>query len=899
MMCRQICSLRTKFGILLLWLLWAHVPLMGMVAMLRDQPILPIMGGSAVLVACYHLSWRLYGTAPVTRYISAIVLVGLPALLVFLFHGHAWQMDMHMYFFATLALLIGWFDRRPIIVAALAIALHHLLLLFLLEWAVFQRGASLSRVGLHAVIVMFQAGVLVWISDLLASAFQEIEHMQDASVATNQALDQRRQEAEEANSAKSIFLANMSHEIRTPLNAVLGFCQLLQRTSLETRQQDYVDKISNSGSALLRLINDILDYSKNEAGKLLLEEKAFDPRKTVELQADYLLPLAQAKGITLRVDVSDGPVGIIGDELRLAQVVLNLLGNAVKFTEEGGVVLTLREVVGENGQPLVQLRISDTGIGIPEDRQDKLFTSFTQADTTTTRRFGGTGLGLAISRQIVQQMGGDISVESKEWHGTTFTVTLPMKADVLPDWAEALERLRNIRILAVDDNHTQREILSKILQEEKVFIETVSSGQEALKVIRTADAEGKSFDLVLLDWKMPGVDGIEIGRMIKADTELARPPKLVLMTAFATEALFRSIDPALFAACFSKPLEAKSLVSHLTGVLQKAAILPKAAPQLSANGTGQRLLLVEDNPINREIALTLLGDVGFDVDVAHDGREACEKVAANGLDYAAVLMDVQMPVMDGIAATREIRGVFSAAELPVIAMTAHAYAEERRRCLDAGMVDHIAKPLDHKQLIDVLLRHMIRRSASIGPPRSVDIADALDRLIGRKELLHKLLLNFAEQYHDVAQSLQALLAQGNTEEAHRICHNLKAVCGSLGLPFVAGAAEALETAIRQGAPRDVQGLIATLSYEVRSALVAIAQTPLEMPIDVLKDRLAQLLRQKSPIARLVMGQLACTLSMNEDDLRAHPVQKALDAADFETALFELSRLDVTVCKSVR
>lgn len=898
MMRRQICSLRAKFGVLLLWLLWAHVPLMAVVAVMRQQPLVPVMTGCALLAACYHLSLRLYGMAPVTRYISAIALIGQPALLVFLFHGHPWQMDMHMYFFAVLALLIGWLDRRPIFLAAMAIALHHVILFYLLDWAVFHSGASLSRVGLHAAIVMFQAGVLVWISELLVSVFQKIERMQDLSVATNLALDQRRREAEEANSAKSMFLANMSHEIRTPLNAVLGFCQLLQRTTLDPRQQDYLGKISNSGGTLLRLINDILDFSKNEAGKLVLEEKAFDPRKTVELQVDYLLSAAQAKGISLRVDVGQGPVGMIGDELRFAQVVLNLLGNAVKFTEEGGVVLTLREGEDAEGKPLVQLRISDTGIGIPAAQQDKLFTSFTQADTTTTRRFGGTGLGLAISRQIIEQMGGEISVESKEWHGTTFFVTLPLMVDRVADWSRALERLRHLRLLVVDDNAAQCELVTAMLRDDHIAIETACSGLVALEMITAADGDGSGFDIVLLDWKMPGMDGIELARLLKANVGLRKHPKLILTTGYATEMSFSTIEPDLFATYLAKPLVPKVLITSLAALVDEPQPVVLEQPQLMFEAEGQKLLLVEDNPINREIALSLLGDLGFVVDVAEDGREACDKVLVNGMTYAAVLMDVQMPVMDGIAATKEIRSQYGASQLPVIAMTAHAYPEERERCLDAGMVDHIAKPIDHRQLVEALHRHMIRRSCIADEARFLDIDDALDRVSGKKELLHKLLLNFFEQYHDAAPSLRDLVKQGNFQDAHRLCHNLKAVAGALGMPFIGETVAEIDVLLKSGEVEDAAPWIARLGQDMGAAIEASTRAPLELSPEILKDRLEQCLQQKSPAARLVLGQLAYRLAWDEKDLAANPLTNALERSDFQTALLEFGRLTMAVRMTV-
>jgi two-component system sensor histidine kinase/response regulator len=418
-------KVRNSFGWILVTLFWVHVPILAAVAWYVQRSVIGAAAAGMLIALVYHISWIRNGSAPTTRYLSAAALMGEPALLVYLCAGHLWQMDMHMYFFATLALTIAWCDKRAVLVAAATVAIHHLALGILLPAAVFpSTGGELPRVVLHAGIVAFQTAVLVWLSDKLVDAFTRIGVMSAEIMAKNEALEERTEEAEEASRAKSMFLANMSHEIRTPMNAILGFCHLALRTDLSPRQRDYVEKINGAGAALLRLINDILDFSKNEAGKLSLESRAFQLKSAVDEQLQMAELAAKAKGIALR-SMIDGavPEVVVGDELRFNQVLLNLVSNAIKFTEEGSVTVSIR-LAGQT-EDAVQLEVSvaDTGIGMTADQIDKLFSSFNQADSSTTRRFGGTGLGLAISKQIVELMGGVIGVESRPDEGSNFFFT--------------------------------------------------------------------------------------------------------------------------------------------------------------------------------------------------------------------------------------------------------------------------------------------------------------------------------------------------------------------------------------------------------------------------------------------------------------------------------------------
>lgn len=727
----ELDTLRYRVGRFLLFLVWAHVPLLAGVAVLTGHSAWGGALAGALLAGCYHLMWHRHAISSATRHVSAIVLIAEPAVLLVLLSGHPWQMDMHMYFFAMLALTIAWCDRRTILVAAAATVIHHLLLLYLLPIVVFPGGGNLERVGFHAGIVLFQTAVLVWLSDRLVESFARTEGMAEEILAKNEALEARTREAEEASRAKTLFLASMSHEIRTPMNAILGFCHLIARSRLDARQKDYVGKINQAGISLLRLINDILDFSKNEAGKLTLEAHPFDLRSAVEGTLQLVANDAEALAVKVVSEIDpDVPQRLTGDEVRFGQILLNLLSNAVKFSAGGMVRVGLAvanegdDGQGDAGRVVLKLSVADTGIGMTREQQERLFTSFTQADSSTTRRFGGTGLGLTICRQILEQMGGGIDVVSAPGDGSTFTCRLPMMraeeapADVqVPDW------MRSLRVLAADDNSASRQIMQDIFAGWGMALDLVASGSEALSAMRVGDEIGKPYDLVLLDWKMPGLDGIETARAMPAVLRKSPPPRTIVVTAYGTEdaVLGReakagatdrgagSIDGFL-----PKPLMPETLLETILAtfaskdVVEPAVLEDDIGPRVVPHLRGLRVLLVEDNEINREIGTALLTDAGFLVDCAEDGLAACARVEERAAAYAAVLMDVQMPEMDGVEATRVIRRTWSREQLPIIAMTAYAYEEERLRCLEAGMNDHVAKPVDPGLLMRTLERWLVR-----------------------------------------------------------------------------------------------------------------------------------------------------------------------------------------------
>jgi len=920
----ELDKLRTRFARFLVFLLWLHVPVLAIAAALVGRsPVVAALAG-ALLAGAYHIAWWRNGIAPANRYLSAIALMGEPALLLNLLADNPWQMDMHMYFFAMLALTIAWCDRRAILVAATAVALHHLVLDFLLPYAVFPGGSDLARVLLHAGIVAFQTAVLVWLSNMLVESFDRIGQMRDEIMAKNVALEERTREAEAANRAKSMFLANMSHEIRTPMNAILGFCHLALRTELTPRQHDYISKINGAGASLLRLINDILDFSKNEAGKLALECRQFDLRASLENQLHLAGVDAQARGVSVRAAVDDAvPVMLIGDELRFNQVVLNLVSNAIKFSENGTVTVSVG-VLDRNSQSVeLEVSVRDTGIGMTPEQQASLFRSFTQADSSTTRRFGGTGLGLAISKQIVELMDGEIRVESQPGEGSVFTFSVVMQigeARSVPT-GRPTQHVMALRVLIADDNPASREILEEMFASWSMSVDLVASGAEVLGALETATMAGTPYDLVLLDWKMPGLDGMETVKAMRENGRLTKLPVVLMVTAYGNDEFRAEVERADIAAFLTKPVEPATLLETITGLFsgddtQTAAMAEPAGPvpMVAPALRGLRVLLAEDNDINREIAIELLTDAGLEVDVAENGRIACERVAAAGAHYAGVLMDVQMPEMDGIEATVSIRRSWPADRLPIIAMTAHAYETERQRCFDAGMNDHIAKPVDPALLVRTL--DLWLKPGRAAPPASAnavveaaspiddlpdalppfDIAAGLIRVNGKRSLLRKLIVGFGESFANSADDLRGYIATGALVEARRLAHTLKGTAGSLELAEVSRIAAEIETLIANDTLDDLDPLIDRLGEGLALATAAAASLSPAVPvgapqagvadsaaIELATAELRDLVKRRSMGARAGFERFAQAAGMTPEVARGHPLKAALDALDYERA----------------
>ncbi|WP_323028596.1 response regulator [Castellaniella defragrans] len=640
-------------------------------------------------------------------------------------------------------------------------------------------------------------------------------------------LQRAKETAESATRVKSDFLATMSHEIRTPMNAILGMLYLVLKEDMPASARGRLVKAQGAAQSLLGIINDILDFSKLEAGKLAIEQVEFDLELVLERLVDAVGLQADAKGIELLIRHDPAiPTLLVGDPLRLGQVLLNLCGNAVKFTEQGEVELALHCLERDEEGVRIQVCVRDTGIGMEPGQIHELFQKFTQADQSTTRRYGGTGLGLAICRSLADLMGGHLWVESSApGHGTTicFTARLAVARQAQARQRELLERagprLQGWRVLVVDDNPVSLEILSDMLMFFQVDVSTASHGAQALTMLRQAG--GQPYDLVLMDWRMPGMHGDEAARRIRADPCIAHQPKIVMVTAYGSEDVMRRANQAGMDGFLIKPVSPSSLLDTMLTVLGRGT-LPDAGAGAPGPGAragraglaGARILLVEDNDINREFAVELLRGEGVAVDEAVNGQEAVERIQRK--HYDAVLMDIQMPVMDGLQAARRIRRLGQApggarfAELPIIAMTALAMASDAQASQDAGMNDHIAKPIDPDHLLATISRWMKAPGLPVpgaepggtpagpgghggehagGPPRlpadllalgHLDAADGVRRIGGRSAPYRKQLRRFRAQYGGAIETLRELLAQGDTAAAEAHCHALKGVAGNLG-----------------------------------------------------------------------------------------------------------------------
>ncbi|WP_227308547.1 response regulator [Acidisoma cellulosilyticum] len=925
-------------------MLWGHVPIIVIVSWGLGEPILLPTLFAVVLAGAYHLSWKMSGIGPATRYISAVALVGEPALLVYLLRGNPWQIDMHMYFFACLALLIAWCDWRAILLASVAIMLHHLALDLLLPFAVFPNGGGIARVVFHAVIVLLEGSVLMWVSNRLVESFARVEQMSAEIQRHNETLEEtvaeRTKDAQAASIAKSLFLANMSHEIRTPMNAILGFSHLALRTEMTPKQRDYLVKIKSATTSLLDLINDILDFSKIEAGKLVLERTSFQLRHSLDSVRQMLALRAVEKNIELEFNISaDTPDTVIGDPLRLNQVVTNLVSNAIKFTDAGHVQFSVRVIRQEGDDLLLEFSVRDSGIGMTPAQVNQLFTAFTQADTSMTRRFGGTGLGLSISRQLVELMGGTLTVQSQQGIGSqfSFTARLSLSTKIAAPSNATLSQLRNLRVLIADDNAGSREILSETLSPWFSQLDLAASGSEALSMLRTANSSGKPFDLVLLDWRMPGLDGIETVNQMRQDHSIPKMPTIMMVTAYSREEAITAAGAAGIAAFLVKPLDTDILLETLAAIFGSEELRQTMAPEetvmIAAPYRGAVLLLVEDNEINRELAYEILTDAGLVVEQAENGRIACEMIEAAPTRYDAVLMDVQMPEMDGIEATKRIRQTFSATDLPIIAMTAHAYEQERQNCLDAGMNDHSTKPIEPPLLLEKLSRWLRpggrdrtaataaapAPAAEVAPPQLADdmlpaelppfdLGTALARLNGRRKLLRKLIIDFSYKFADAVSVLENQITDREWDEARRSAHTLKGTAGALEIRDVAECARQLEDALAKRVLDDLPRLTQRLDEAMKPAIAAAqslrSQSPVApvapallragtldyTPVASELAELQQLLQRRSLKARKMFETVEARLGNSPEGLRLDPIRQALSALDYPKALAYLEEL---------
>ncbi|MBF0188069.1 MAG: PAS domain-containing protein [Magnetococcales bacterium] len=748
-----------------------------------------------------------------------------------------------------------------------------------------------------------------------------------------------RQQADEANKAKSDFLANMSHEIRTPMNAIIGMSHLALQTSLDNKQRNYIDKVHRSAESLLGIINDILDFSKIEAGKLDMEAVDFRLEEVLDNLANLVGLKSEEKGIELLFDTQpDIPMALVGDPLRLGQILINLGNNAIKFTDSGEIVVSTRlQEASDTREARLHFSVRDTGIGMTEEQQSKLFQSFSQADSSTSRKYGGTGLGLTISKRLTEMMNGEIWLESTPGEGSTFhfTVQLGIQQNPQPRRIIKREELTDLRVLVVDDNATAREILSTMAVSFGMEVEVVADGNAALNALADASRRDLPFDIVFMDWQMPGMDGVDCIRRMRRDLTVS-VPAVIMVTAFGREEAMQAAisKDVTLKTVLTKPVTPSTLLDAIGENLGRGVVRRE---QDTAHGDdhhdaqahlrGAHLLLVEDNAVNQELALELLRNCGITATTAENGQRALD-ILAGDETFDGVLMDVQMPVMDGYTASKAIRRQEQFDDLPVIAMTANVMSGDLEKAMAAGMNDHIGKPINVREMFRTMAKWITpaqpvtaeeassmaetassSESTPLPPLPGIDSDAGLACIGGNVPSYRKLLIRFKSNQSDAIDTLYRAMEQQDREQCERIAHTLKGVAGNIGALALHRHARSLEQAFKETDTPLAERLVPQVAESLKQVCDAI--TTLEEPsadpppesssdIDLTTlmpelNRLQELLEDDDLEAVKVLESVQGLLSgAGLDATLVEEIKESVSGYDFEAALEHLNTLTATL-----